>query len=339
MMGKSSVRLIAFFCCVAALLSCTGVYAIWSYFYAPDTASLYTRPTLGAFTYGGTVVDYNDVLPTDTENGKDHLELLERILSNTVGLNNSNSALVNQIEWANNIIYQNKVWGTMSKDIWISQGGDTVKTQMGLSDSEIYNLAFMIQTVSSRQYYVYTTSVSLGTAGDGSVWGGNSKPGSPNIPIGQYIYEIYRTNVVLENGVWVQKETTVGSAPSAWYDENLYQTKRQIPSFDVYNFTPYGQRKMGSTSGMPIYTYPGYALTVYPDKSDEAWYFTVQAKNVAQTITVTGDDAVVLKVYDAGMNLLSTIEATDLTCTYACNASTVYYFTVEGASKITVSVT
>lgn len=337
MTNKRSIRWIAFVCCVVALLACTGVYATWSYFYAPDTARLYARPTLGAFTYGGTVVDYNDVVPTDTENGKNHLELLERILSNTVGLNNSNSALVNQIEWANNVVYRNKVWGTMSKDIWISQGGDTVKSQMGLADTEISNLAFMIQTVSSSQYYVYTTSIAMGEAGDGSIWG-NSKKGSPNIPIGQYMYEIYRTKVVLENGTWVQKETTVGSAPSAWYDENLYQTKRQIPSLDVNGFTPYGQRMMGSTSGMPIYTYPGYGVIIYPDKSDDAWHFMIQSKDVTQTVTATGDEDIVLKIYDSNHNLINTIDSTDHTCTYTFNASTVYYFTVEGAPKISVSV-
>lgn len=337
MTAKRSVRWIAFICCVAALLACTGVYATWSYFYAPDTARLYARPSLGAFTYGGTVVDYNDVLPTDTENGKSHLELMERILSNVVGLNNSNSALVNQIEWANNIVYRNKVWGTMSKDIWISQGGDTVKNQMGLADTEISNLSFMIQTVSSSQYYVYTTSISLGEAGEGSIWG-NSKKGSPNIPIGQYIYEVYRTNVVLEKGVWVEKETTIGSAPSAWYDENLYQTKRQIPSFDVYNFVPYGQRMMGSTFAMPIYTYPGYGLIFYPDKSDDLWHFIVQSKNVTQTVTATGDEDIVLKIYDSNQNLISTIESIDHTCTYTFRASTMYYFTVEGAPKISISV-
>lgn len=217
--------------CLVLLASTGGVYATWQYSYmGPNPEAMEIPIKLGEFNWTG-----SGNLPTDDAIGEDHLSLIQQIVDHSEhGLNTSGSYLNKQIEDR-----QDGGWG------W-SGGRDTLGSMAVTQSTELKeifgldsnNLEFLIQFVSSTEYYIFTTGVYLGERGEINFWGtGNKTPGNPTVPIGQNIYPIYRTRIVKNNGVWVATETVEGYAKSAWYEESRSNaTATQIPSFDPDSF-------------------------------------------------------------------------------------------------------
>lgn len=212
------------------VFSISGVYATWQYSsVGPNPVKCDIEIKLGEFNWAG-----SGDLPTDSEIGEDHISLVQNIINHAEhGLNTSNSYLNEQIKkrqdggfgWSKG----RDTLGSMAVD-----QSDELKEIFGLDAS---NLAFLIHTVSSDEYHIYTTGVYLGERGEINWLGNNKTPGKPTVPIGQPVYVIYKTKAVKTNGVWAAVETKVGYANSAWYEESRSNANAtQIPSFDPDTF-------------------------------------------------------------------------------------------------------
>ncbi|MBQ2718588.1 MAG: hypothetical protein IJF73_00810 [Clostridia bacterium] len=222
-------RLSALLLLLSLVFSVGGVYATWNYAnLGPTLSSLEMPVRLGEFNWAG-----SGDLPTDSEIGEDHISLIENIVSHTEhGLNAKGSYLNEQI-------------AARKKGSLTWQGRDTLGSMAVTQSEELTdifglaasNLTFLIQFVSDTEYYVFTTSVYLGERGAINIWGNNSKPGNPTVPIGEAVHPIYRTRLQKTNGTWAAVETVKGYATSAWYEESRRNaTATQIPSFDPDTF-------------------------------------------------------------------------------------------------------
>ncbi len=224
------IRYISLLMCLLLILSVGGVYATWKYSnMGPNPSSLEISLKLGEFNWVG-----SGDLPTDDAIGEDHIALIQAIIDHPEhGLNISNSYLNKQIKSRQN----GGLGWTSGRD---TLGSMAVTQSQELTDIfglDAFNLDFLIQFVSSTEYYIFTTGVNLGERGEINFWGNNSKPGNPTVPIGERIYPIYRTRVVKTDGTWVAVETKAGSAVSAWYEESRRNANAtQIPSFDPDTF-------------------------------------------------------------------------------------------------------
>ena len=216
--------------CLTCVLSVGGVYATWQYASGgPNPASLEIPLRLGEFNWVG-----SGDLPTDDAIGEDHLSLIQQIINHPEhGLNTSGSYLNDQIE------------DRQDGGIGWSGGRDTLGSMAVTQSKELTeifgldsnNLEFLIQFVSSTEYYIFTTGEYLGERGEINILGNNKTPGKPTVPIGGNISPIYRTKIVKTNGTWAAVETKKGYATSAWYEESRRNaTATQIPSFDPDTF-------------------------------------------------------------------------------------------------------
>ena len=207
---KAPTRLLLPLLCLVLLLSTTGAYAAWIYCETP----LY--PTSDNVQFGVDIFHWegSEVLPDDEEEGLAHATLIDRLINGEgIGLNSPDSYLNEQIR--NRDRYWNRdTLGSMA----ITQGSALTT----LFDLNTENVTFLIQTVNSSTYYIFTTSLDLG------------ENGSPTYAVGTTISPIYRTTVNLVNGTWVATVTEEGSATSAYYEESqlIFITRSKIPSFD-----------------------------------------------------------------------------------------------------------
>jgi hypothetical protein len=98
---------------------------------------------------------------------------------------------------------------------------------------------------------LYTTSVELGTESN-----------SPNIPIGEKIYPIYRTELHKdETGKWVATETRTGYAESAYYQNPITGSWLvKYPSFDPNSWE---EVDLGLSFNDAIYAFVGQTTTSY----------------------------------------------------------------------------
>lgn len=224
------IQFVSFILCIVLIFSFGGAYATWEYSNSgPDPSSIDISIKLGEFNWVG-----SGDLPTDSLIGEDHIALIQNIIDHSEhGLNTSKSYLNEQIE------------KRQDGGIGWSSGRDTLGSMAVTQSEELTeifgldasNLDFLIQFISSSEYYIFTTGVNLGERGEINWLGNNSKPGNPTTPIGKAIYPIYRTLVVKTNGKWAAKETKAGYALSAWYEESRRNANAtQIPSFDPDTF-------------------------------------------------------------------------------------------------------
>ena len=260
----------------------TGVFATWKYAYnasVDDHSTTANISSVGGFLWSGA-----DDLPV-TAVGENHAWLIYNIVNATdakgeeIGLNNPDSEINERINarleggtgWREGRDY----FGSMAVS-----GGDEVSE---LFDAKSNGLSFVVQVESETVYYIYTTSVNLGTKGS-QILGFNTKEGNPNIPIDQFIYPIYKTKLVRanKNSDFEIIETKRGKARSDWYDENRSNANAtQIPSFDV---TTWVETEMGEFSD-PIWTFVGDDPTAYATKEMQHLYYKIKPTNTA-TYTV-----------------------------------------------------
>lgn len=207
------------------ILSVTGVYSAWKYAVG-GVNDIHYDLKLDVFPWIGA-----EVLPEEDEIGQNHRTLIEAIINGDgIGLNTSKSYLNGEIKdrrdgglgWSGG----RDTLGSMA----VSQGSE-LNELFSLSS---VNLDFLLRFVDDTHYEIYTTGVYLGEKGELNwLQTRRTKDGKPTVPIGEYIYPIYKTTVVKTNGVWEAVETQEGSAKSAWYEESRSNANlTQIPSFD-----------------------------------------------------------------------------------------------------------
>ena len=211
---------------IVLILSVVGVYSTWEYARGsvlPKSVEL----KISALPWTGA-----DILPEEDQIGQNHRALIDAIINGEgIGLNTSGSYLNKEIrerQDGGGTIFNRWTRDTLGS-MAVTQG-DELNELFSLSSA---NLNFLIHFVSDNEYEIFTTGVDLGERGTINIWGNNSSAGKPTVPIGEYIYPIYKTTVIKTSGVWAATETKLGSAKSDWYDESRSNANAtQIPSFD-----------------------------------------------------------------------------------------------------------
>ena len=294
------------------MLLVPGVYGVW--FYETVDAILPASPfsqqtniNLGFSQWK----DWSgeDELP-DNVQGENHAQLMDDVLNSpTSGLNAEDSQL---LELINTREDRNKdTFGSMDNG-WLGiVGGNTgsdLKDSLGLSE-DCQDLTFVIQWIDENNdgetdfYYIYSTNINLGESRNA------------NIAVGNYIYEIYRTEVrwlmsvdsdedgILDKEAWTPVSTVLGAAKSAYYSEysitGWFENLNQIPSFDVTTFVE-GER--GTDFSDAIWVYNGYSNYIYPVNTAELTYFQINGQanteyTIRVTIAQTANPAVRMNVY------------------------------------------
>lgn len=266
-----------------------------------------------------------DELPSQSEYGNNHKILIENVLNGTyvsggqtqnVGLNTENSYLAQEIQSRKNISYRDaNQLGSM--DIWQS---DRINEFFNLSiGSNKVEFILKFPDGSDDTYYLYSTSLDLG---DG--W-------SPEIPVGTYIYPVYKTTLQRNSdGVWEAISTEIGSAKSARYN-NPYTGLALGNAFDTNSWT---KGKLGTGLSDAIYTKLNYAMPVEShNDTDETYYYYDSSSTSNVTVSIQNSEKAVAYVYDSNGNLVATRNNTtqgSQTVTFKPSRNTRYYVKITG---------
>ena len=326
--------LIGLFFAILSLAVIPGVFATWNYSaFGPQEKETSISLNVADFKWDG-----SENLPDSVE-GEDHAWLILNIVGGVssngqeIGLNNPNSVINDRI---NDRL--DGGWG-WSRDYFGSMavtGGDEVSE---LFDAKTSGLSFIVHVESDTVYYIYTTSVYLGERGTAGLFG-NTKAGNPSIPIGEYIYPIYKTKLVRPNtsSDFEIVETKRGKAKSDWYDENRTNANMtQIPSFDINTWV---ETEMGqsATTANAIWTFVGDNPTAYATKEMRHVYYRITPKS-AGTYTVWTDNltAQIDIISNNGSTVVSSssiVTQADGTqrvaVSWSASANTMYYIEITG---------
>lgn len=310
------------------LVSSMGVAATWNYsLSAPETIDLNLNISL--FEWKG-----SSALPNDVA-GENHRALIKTILEGTVtdengntveiGLNNPDSYISSEIASRSGGSW----WATSdtlgSMDYWERED---INNYFNLDTTKLTFVLYFPDGVSDT-YYLFTTSIELG--------GSNS----PNIPIGEKVYPVYRTVLQLnEIGEWEATETKTGYALSAYYDNRITgSTFVKYPSFDPASWT---EQTLGTSTENAIYTYLGQTTTAYMTQANGQLYYAYTASSSASVVVSSQTQNASLRVY-AG-NLSTPVSATSGaqgsgSLTFYATRNTTYYIEVGGATSVMFSLT
>lgn len=274
-----------------------------------------------------------DQLPDDVV-GEDHQGLIDKILNGTytesngkvtqIGLNNPDSYINNEINSrANgNFLFRSDILGSM--DFW--ERSDIEKF-FDIATDGLSFLLYFPEGVSDT-YYLYTTSIDLG-----------EQSNSPNIPIGEKIYPVYRTELKKnDEGVWIATETKTGYAESAYYQNPITGSWLvKYPSLDPDSWV---EQDLGTSFDNAIYTYVGETTTAYNKDETTPKYYKVTISS-ATTIRVNSQDSQAkIKVYNSQEKLVTTNGGAQGTnnVSFRSTRNTTYYIEVSGAKSITFAI-
>ena len=274
----------------------------------------------------------SEVLPDDVQ-GEDHHDLIAAIVNGSNGLNTPNSALNQQIDSRKNSW---RSWDTFGSMDWRDEAAMNemfnLKTQ---------GLSFMLYFPDNQpeKQYLFTTSIDLGEAGWISA--------SPNIPIGEYVYVVYRTSLAWndETQRWEEEKTEAGYAKSAYYNNDMFGSAvRKCPAFDA---TSWQAGKLGTSRSNSVYTYVGQTTTAYVDAIDEPIYYDltnssagtrkVTVYNEVSTITILDGNG--KQVNGVTINKVTTADGKQaVEASWSASSNTLYYIQLVGAKSMTFTV-
>lgn len=272
-----------------------------------------------------------DELPSDVL-GEDHEALIHNILNGTyvnengsitnIGLNNPDSYIAQEINnRANgNFLFRSDVLGSM--DYW--ERSDISK----FFDTGTTGLSFVLHfPEDSEEYYLYTTSIDLGES-------------TPNVPVGEKIYPIYRTKLELnEQGEWVATETKTGYADSAYYQNPITGSwLLKYPSFDPDTWF---EADLGNDFENAIYAFVGQSTTAYIKNSSDSEYYMIKPSSSGTIKVTTEKSSHIVNVYDNKMSLVKATSGKQGTNNvgFSASANKTYYIEVSGGTSITFSIT
>jgi hypothetical protein len=340
-----SIKIVTLIIVVALLFTIAGVSAAWLYADTPPDP-VDTLLEFEVFPWTG-----SEILPDDVV-GQNHKVLINNILNGTmedsngktveIGLNNPDSEISSQID--DRISKRKYTFGSM--DYYDSEEMNAI---FGLDAA---NLTFMVYSPQNdtNVKYLYTTSCDLGEAG--YLWWGNAK-----YPIGERVYPIYRTRLELqdtvdENGkatqVWVAVKTVLGSAESAYYDNDTFgSTISKNPAFDPTTFAPVNSEDcesgetaidMGSSVSTAIYI-PLNAVVDEDAYSTDKTYFkyTASSSGVLRFTPTAESDDLTISVYSDAQ--LKTLVASGTGKEISFNASArTYYIVATGDMNVNFTI-
>ncbi len=339
MRSRFLFKYLTLFLSIILLLSIGGVFAVWRYAEdRPQGVTDILPLNLSEFTWDG-----SDILPDDIQ-GEDHAWLIKNLISgekngSVIGLDNKNSDL--------NEYIQNRLDGGLGwkRDYFGSMAVTGDAEMEALFGAAAQGLSFIIQVVSDTEYYIYTTSVYLGERGEPN-WlnTSNKTPGKPSVPIGEYIFAVFRTKITRPNTStpWNIIETKQGKALSDWYDENRRNANiTQIPAFDPNSWIEDTTMGSNMTTAKAIWTFIGDEATAYPTSRATPVYYRITPKESGTRRAVTYNTDCVLKLYNAsGTQIATGATATDSNgnsynyISWNASANTLYYISLEGSMSM-----
>ncbi len=350
------MKTVAMLSSATLLFGVGSVYASWS-FAIGDVPEEVSNLEISYFEWVG-----GEELPTTV--GSNHIAFIENIIKGVDGLNaGSNSYINKQIrERKNNttlfgIPAPKDTFG--STDYWDKAGtSETFNT-------DTQNVTFLMYfpnpftdenndgkddvDESESVQYLFTTSVDLGEGG----YSVGSNRADLSVPIGEYIYIIYRTTIVNLYGTWTATETEIGYAKSAYYDNNLAGSLlSQMPSFDA---TSWEAGKRGTGLDDAVYSHvhktisadslaagvpsvDGYLTTehIVHSPKETVYYQYTPSTSKNYTIAVnTSKATAILKLYDSTGAEIQTQTVTEngvTRLTWYGRKDTKYYFSLSGAT-------
>lgn len=334
MVGKNLFRSLTCFVCLIFLLSIGCVFADWHYSTDPPQEASDLLPLqVSEFTWEG-----SDILPDDIQ-GEDHAWLINNLISgekngSVIGLDNPKSDL--------NEYIQDRLDGGLGwkRDYFGSMAVTGDAEMEALFGAAAQGLSFIIQVVNDNEYYIFTTSVYLGERGEPNwINTGNKTPGKPSVPIGEYIYPIYRTKITRPNSStpWNIVETKEGKALSDWYDENRRNANiTQIPAFDPNSWV---EAKLGgsASTSQAIWTFIGAEATAYPVALNTPVYYRITPASAGSRTVKCADPNCTITVYNSNGQVLATSAATSdggVSVTWNGSANTLYYLSFQGAMSM-----
>ncbi len=335
-------KIVAVIAFLGIVLGSVGVYANWQYSNAP-VSPLDKNISLGLGDY--ITWDGSENLPTDVE-GENHNSLITNLIYGTAsgnytnGLNNSNSALNDYINdrvagsWIGGWKYD--YFGSMA-----IVGGDEMTK---LFEADTKGLNFIIQKVSNTKMYIYTTSVYLGTPGELNWINQRVKDGAPSIPIGEYIYAIYRTELTRSNSnsEWNTVESLVGKAKSDWYDESRSnENLTQIPSFDITTWDVSNTMGTEMTLESAIWTFDGDTPNTNVVSKTTPTYYRIMPKSGGTRVITPDKNSARISVYNQNGELIadnSDTNATNSSVSFVAIANETYFISVYGDYQITLTI-
>ncbi len=319
------------------ILSIGGSFATWYYAGAHvEDARGEVDFRMNTFTYW----EGAEILPN--EDGESHVMLINNLLNGKdsfgadVGLNNPNSAISQNLENRLN----GGLWGMFNKtDHYGSMDGsilDETIDMEGVFNTDTLGLSFIIQIIDDNTCYIFTTNVELGESR------------TPNIPIGDRIYPIYRSVAVRENtsSDYVVQSTAVGSAPSSYYEQLSgwgILHDQYVPSFDVDRWESFEDMPMGRSVDEAIWTFAGDSSAAFADDAETLVYYKLDD---AGERTVTSDNPYAqIRVLDGGGNAVAqssrlTVDGVlTVSVSFTLPEDSVYYLEFIGSNyiKFTVS--
>ncbi|MBR7100626.1 MAG: hypothetical protein IKC91_05730 [Clostridia bacterium] len=323
------VKLISISCFVAiiSLVSFFTINLKAAWHYAMNaTGSIEVPMEVEVFPWVGV-----EQLPSDIL-GENHQVLIETIINGTytdengnvtdIGLNNPDSYINNEIQNRinGNFWFRSDMLGSM--DFWERQ--DIEK----FFNTETTGLAFLIYFPEDQPnvHYLFTTSVDLGE-------------NSPNIPIDQKIYPVYRTELKKNSeGIWEAVETKTGYADSAYYQNPI--TGSLLVKYPSLNPDTWVEGKLGTSMSDAIYAFIGQEVTAYADDTTSCVYYKLTV-NSNTTLNISSENELAkLRVLNASGNPIATNKGAQGTNNLSFNGrrGTTYYIEVSGAPSITFSI-
>ena len=303
---------------MAALLAVGGVLATWTYAESEiDDLQISPVIEMGVFNWEGAEILPDDVL------GENHQVLINELIDGEVGMNAENSEINQQIESRKNTWFGGRdTFGSMD-----AYDSTAMEDLFGLDSS---NLSFMIyfpeETPQIR--YIFTTSVDLGEKGLFNA--------SPNIPIGEYVYVVYRTTLALQDGEWVAQKSEIGYAKSAYYQNDIAGSLiAKCPAFDVETWNA---GELGKSFDDAIYAFIGETDSAYTSSATQTAYYKIVVQT-AQTLTVSStNENVTITVYDQDKNVVKKKNGkANNNFSWQATAQT-YYFSLVGDTAMDFNV-
>lgn len=313
----------------------TGVTASWNFAEgAPRGADTDFSVRFADFVWQG-----SDILPTDSDLGKNHQSLITKLVDGeNIGLNYPNSDLNEYVKDRLNSRYGRDYFGSMAVT-----GGSTMDQLFGTKSNK---LCFLIHFISNTEYHIFTTGVYLGEQGS-QLLGFNTKDGKPSIPIGEWIYPIYRTVIKRANtsSKWEQVITQRGRARSDWYDENRSNANAtEIPSFDpdTWQEITIGDEP---TKEDAIWTFIGDERTATAVSATTPVFYQITPASAGTRRVVSYNTNVTFNVYNSGVSVIaSTKTGTDgngvpyVYAEWSATANTLYYIRCVGDKSMVFTV-
>lgn len=340
------ISLISKIVCVVAffsiVLGSASVYANWQY--SNSGPSPFDKNIqLGIDDY--ITWEGSEDLPTDVE-GENHAQLITDLIFGTKsgnfdnGLNNPDSAINGYIDdrvqgsWIGGWEYDH--FGSMA-----IVGGDEMSK---LFEADTKGLNFIIQKKSDTQIYIYSTSVYLGTPGELNWLNQRIKNGAPTIPLGEYIYPIYRTELSRpnKNADWTTVASLIGKAKSDWYDESRSnENLTQIPSFDITTWVEDSTMGTQMTAQSAIWTFDGDSPTTYATNKTTPTYYRITPLTQGVRVITADKPSAKVRVYSSAGTMIAESQSVGEgkpSVSFTATANETYYVSVLGDYQITLNI-